>query len=322
MVFAIQNGHYFLKDTSKQGTYVRIGQKKKTERIELVPNSSFAVGRVWLKVRQISGSDAPPSSAGGDEPAAAEPDKGAKEELESDEEYADESDDEPTGSSTTGPATLWLEGVDKKLKIKGRFTETGFIGSDKDKCGLVIKEERAKKRLVEPLHTKVICEDGKWYVEDAGSNFGTYMGLGRKTWFEVHAGDSIMLAGCRCTVARRGSVFRPLQGFIDMVRRGAAPLRTALPLRPHPTLLLAAHGRPKRHQLRREARRHQGGGPSARRAKEPVLRPQLAVMSPRRSNFDERRAENTEHAGFFLATGCPSACVVLCRRDGGSLAQI
>ena len=81
------------------------------------------------------------------------------------------------------------------------------------------KEERAKKRLVEPVHTKIIYEDGKFYVEDAGSNFGTYFGLGRKSWFEVHAGDCIMLAGCRCNVVRRGTVFRPLQGFIDMVSR-------------------------------------------------------------------------------------------------------
>ena len=47
---AVQNNHYFVKDTSKQGTYVRIGIHGKGSRVELVKNATFAVGGVWLKV--------------------------------------------------------------------------------------------------------------------------------------------------------------------------------------------------------------------------------------------------------------------------------
>jgi len=234
MMVAVQNNHYFVKDTSKQGTYVRIGIHGKGSRVELVKNATFAVGGVWLKVVAIEGNAAVNAAeiAKMKEEAAAKEAAGEKvekakkkdDDLSSDEEYADDSDDD--GKSGAGakavddskPAKLVLAGVDKKLKMKASFYETGCIGSDKAKCErLTISETRAQSRKVDPVHSRIVFEDGRFYVEDAGSNFGTYIGIGKKSFFQIESGDTLLLARARFKVVMSPVAFRPLQGFIDML---------------------------------------------------------------------------------------------------------
>jgi len=223
MEVGIQNGVYFVKDTSKVGTYIQIGAgKKKSERVELKKGMQFAVGGVWLKVVNIEGATAAniAAAASGDAPKKEKSKKSKDEDLDSDEEYADDSDDDKGGGGGAGdaskPAKLVLAGVDKKLKIKASFYETGYIGSDKDKCArLVIKKDRAISRKVDPVHSKIIFEDGRYYLEDAGSVHGTWVGVGKKSYFQLNQGDLLMLGRVRCKVTYTAMAFRPLQGFID-----------------------------------------------------------------------------------------------------------
>ena len=38
---------------------------------------------------------------------------------------------------------------------------------------------------VSPVHARIVLEDGHFYLEDAGSSFGTFVGLPKKKYFEV-----------------------------------------------------------------------------------------------------------------------------------------
>jgi len=240
---ACVNNYYFLKDASKMGSYVKLtsGQNK---RIELHKGMAFSVGRIGLKVQMIEG-DAADNREIKKEIAAAEAAKAEKRgsedaknkgaELESDEEFADTDDDDDDASSKTksgkrgkldGPAVMFLVSVDKKgVNVKGRIRETSTIGSDKDKNKISIPLELAKQKAVSTVHTRIVLEDGHFYLEDAGSSFGTWVGLPKKRFFELNSGDRLMFGGARCRIAYRLSPIQPLQGLVDKIL-GTMPLNT------------------------------------------------------------------------------------------------
>jgi len=236
IVVACLNNYYFIKDMgSKHGTYVRIGLTNKNKRMELHKGSTFSVGRVQFKVSDIQGSAADniikklemeeAEKEKAEARAAAGNATGEKEqELESDEEFADDSDDEDdkkskSGSSKKGkfdgPPVMFLSSIDKKLKIKGRIRETSTIGADKEKNKVSIDAEVAKLKHVDAVHTRICLEDGKFFVEDVGSHFGTWAGLPKKRFFEVHVFDKVMLGGARCTIGMNVVPFQFIQGIID-----------------------------------------------------------------------------------------------------------
>ena len=43
------------------------------------------------------------------------------------------------------------------------------------------------------VHTRIVLEDGHFYLEDAKSAFGTYVGLPKKKFFELNGGDKLLL---------------------------------------------------------------------------------------------------------------------------------
>ena len=239
---ACLNNYYFIKDAgSKQGTYIRIGGSSKNKRIELHKGMSFAVGRMHFKISLIEGdaADNRVLKAQLEQEAAEKMAKGEasgkkkEDELESDEEFADDSDDDDGGSKKSsasgkkrgkldGPAVMFLSSVDKKLNVKGRIRETSTIGADKEKNKISLEPELAKDKLVDAVHTRICLEDGRFYLEDAGSKFGTWVGLPKKRWFEVNVGDSIMLGSARCRIGMNVNPFQPLQGMIDKLLGASA----------------------------------------------------------------------------------------------------
>ena len=255
VTFAIQNDYYFIKDVSKNGTYVRIGIKGKGERIELKPGNTFSVGQLWLKAKEITGNAAinrkqeeEEENSLDDKEEKEKPEKDEKDDadgdddLDDDEEYADDSDDDGEVSKNLNkPAKMLLVSADKKLKLKCNFSQTGFIGSDKEKCKLAIKEERAKKRHVEKVHSKIVVEDGRFYLEDAGSAFGTYFGLGKKAYFEMYDGDVFLLGGARFRCVRRKGVFRPLQGLVDLMVGKMPPFDYSVKITGEPNVIKRIH---------------------------------------------------------------------------------
>jgi len=236
---ACLNNYYFIRDqASKHGTYIRIGLSAKNKRVELHKGSTFAVGRVHFKVSELQGSaadnlekmkemeeEAREKAEAKEKAEAAGKATGEKEpELESDEEFADDTDDEDDKKSSKGsskkgkfdgPPVMFLSTIDKKLKIKGRVRETSTIGSDKEKNKISIEEAVAKAKNVDKVHTRICLEDGHFYLEDAGSSFGTWAGLPKKKFFEIHVFDHIMLGGARCTIGMNVVPFQFIQGIID-----------------------------------------------------------------------------------------------------------
>jgi len=220
---------------SRRGTYIRIGHSKKNKRIELHKGMTFAVGRVHFKVQSIEGAAADNLEAKKkqeEEEAKAAKAKaegkssGKEEELDSDEEYADDSDDDKSTSTTSGsrkgkldgPPVMFLASLDKKNhSIKGRIRETSTIGTDKEKNKIAISAELGKEKMVDAVHTRICLEDGHFYLEDANSSFGTWVGLIKKCFFEVHVGDHIMLGSARCRIGMNVVPLQPIQGIIDIL---------------------------------------------------------------------------------------------------------
>jgi len=231
---ANQNHYHFIKDSSKQGTYVKIPSGK---RLELFKGSQFSVGRVWFKVANIEG-NAPCNAAAAlaeqetlqkqvaerrKSETAETSSKKKVEVLDSDEEYADSDDEGGRPGNYEGPATLIIASVDKKLGCKEKISETTTIGRGgsngvdipKDPKG---REKRTKMQAVQDgAHTKIIVEDGRFFIQDAGSSFGTYYGIGKRSYFQIADGDMIMMAGCRCKVSIRPFEIQPQQGLVDKI---------------------------------------------------------------------------------------------------------
>lgn len=238
MTCAVLNGYYFVKDNgAKLGTYIQMGSGK-NKRVELHKGMTFSVGRMGFKVSMIEGAAYDnlelkkqlEEEEAEKEKKKAESGKDAKPEVEldSDEEFADDSDDEDGGKSSKkskkgkagkldGPPVMFLTSMDKKLNVKGRIRETSTIGSDKEKNKISIEAEMAKEKSVSAVHSKIILEDGHFYLEDAGSSFGTWVGLPKKKYFEVNVGDKLMLGMARCYVGMRVNPFQPVEGFVNFI---------------------------------------------------------------------------------------------------------
>ena len=119
---------------------------------------------------------------------------------------------------------MFLAPVDKKTQIKGRIRETSTIGASKEKNKIAIPEELAKARGVGEVHTRIVLEDGHFYLESAGG--ATYVGIPKKKFFQVRAGDKLMLGQARCSIsALLPFTFLPLDGIIDHMM-GKMPLAT------------------------------------------------------------------------------------------------
>ena len=67
------------------------------------------------------------------------------------------------------------------------------------------------------VHSRIVLEDGRFYLEDAGSAFGTYAGLNKGAYFEINGGDELMLAGARCKVMSWPFTFRPIDGILSKI---------------------------------------------------------------------------------------------------------
>jgi len=238
---ACLNNYYFLRDQgSKHGTYVRIGQSSKNKRVELHKGMTFAVGRVHFKVSDLQGAAADNLEAMREQEEeravkaakkveAQSASKEDEEELDDDEEYAEDTDEEDEKKASSsgkkgkfdGPPVMFLTTLDKKkASIKGRIRETSTIGTDKDKNKITIDKEIGKAKHVDAVHTRICLEDGHFYLEDAGSSFGTWAGLPKKKFFEVHVFDHIMLGSARCTIGMNVVPFQFIQGLIDKLLGG------------------------------------------------------------------------------------------------------
>jgi len=228
------NNYYFVKDGSKKGTYIRLHGHKQNKRVELHKGMTFSVGRVQFKVSNIEGDavdnrelKAQMEKEAAERAAKAAEDEGAGKkkdaELESDEEFADDSDDDDKGKSSgkksklDGPPVMFLSTLDKKKPIRGRIRETSTIGSDKEKNKIAIPEEVAKERKVSSVHTRVCLENGRFFLEDAGSSFGTYVGLPKKKFFEINIGDHLLFGSARVIVGVQVIPFQPLTGLIVLL---------------------------------------------------------------------------------------------------------
>jgi len=235
---AVVNNYYFMKDAgSKYGTFIKIGGSKENSRIELHKGMTFSVGRLHLKVQNIEGDCADNKElkakleaerAAKEQEKSKDTDKKPDDELDEDEEYADDTDDEDDkkGSSAKkgkldGPAVMFLVPLNKKEQAgKGRIRETSTIGISKEKNKVSVSDDQAKKFMISDVHTKIVLEDGHFYLENAGGAFGTYVGLPKKKYFELHGGDQLLLGGARAQVeAPLGDVprFFPLDGLIDKI---------------------------------------------------------------------------------------------------------
>jgi len=237
---AIMNNYYFVKDSgSKKGSYIKIGGSK-NKRVELHKGMTFAVGRLHLKVSNIEGDSADNRKLREkmeEEQREREAEQAEKKredktevELDDDEEFADDSDDEDSKKKSgikgklDGPPVMFITSIDKKVPVKGRIRETSTIGVNKEKNKISVKEDIAKPRKVDDVHTRVVLEDGHFYLEDAGSSFGTYVGLPKKKFFEINAGDLLMLGGARATISQLPATVQFLDGLIDKIL-GQMPLK-------------------------------------------------------------------------------------------------
>lgn len=234
---ACVNNYYFLKDASSKGTFVKIGGGK-NKRIELHKGMTFAVGRIGFKVQMMEGDCADnrivkqqieeeEAKKAAQRSSDTEKNKKKEAELDSDEEFADTDDDDDDTSKQTkggkrgkldGPPVMFLATIDKKgIAIKGRIRETSTIGADKEKNKISIPAELAKQKGVSAVHTRIVLEDGHFYLEDAGSSLGTWVGMPKKKWFEINSGDHIMIGAARCRIGMRLNPFQPIQGIIDTI---------------------------------------------------------------------------------------------------------
>jgi len=224
---ACVNNYYFMKDAgSRKGTYFKLASRLKNKRVELHKGMTFAVGKVHLKVSNIEGNAADNQEAIKAAAAAAKAKEaeekaaaGKGEDLDSDEEYADDSDDGGKGSKTKleGPPVMFLTSVDKRQQIKGRIRETSTIGAAKESNKIQIKEELAKEKAVDAVHTRIIIEDGHFYLEDAGSKFGTYVGFPKKKLVQITGGDHLMLGTARAQIEHLPATFQFIDGLIDKI---------------------------------------------------------------------------------------------------------
>ena len=67
------------------------------------------------------------------------------------------------------------------------------------------------------MHTRIVLEDGHFYLESAGGAFGTYVGLPKKKFFQVTSGDNLLFGQCRCGIEVLPAAFVFLDGIIDKV---------------------------------------------------------------------------------------------------------
>ena len=114
-------------------------------------------------------------------------------------------------------AVMFLSSVNKKENLKGRIRETSTIGSHKEKNKIAIPEEYVKAKKVDEVHTRIVLEDGHFYLENVSSNFGTYVGLPKKKYFEINGGDQLLLGGAKCQIESIPVAFYPLDGIIDKI---------------------------------------------------------------------------------------------------------
>jgi len=228
---ACVNNFYFIKDTgTKKGSYIKIGSGK-NKRIELHKGMTFAVGKLQMKVSNIEGDAADnrkikekmDAERREKEEAAAAAGKDAKPEVEldEDEEFADDSDEDDGGKGgkkgkLDGPPVMFLSAVDKKVQVRGRIRETSTIGTGSDNK-IVVKEDIAKPRSVDAVHTRIVLEDGHFYLENESKGIGTYVGLPKKTFFEINHGDQLLLGSARVSVEYLPGVFSLLDGLIDKI---------------------------------------------------------------------------------------------------------
>lgn len=75
-------------------------------------------------------------------------------------------------------------------------------GSDSNKNKIVVKEDLAKANQVDAVHTRIVLEDGHFYLENAEGKMGTYVGLPKKKFFEINGGDQLLLGSAKCGVSR------------------------------------------------------------------------------------------------------------------------
>lgn len=226
---ACVNNYYFLKDAgSKRGTYLKLTNSGKNKRIELHKGMTFAVGRLQLKVQNLEGDCADNKKLkekveeAARERAEANKDKDKEDEaLDDDEEFADDSDEDDGGGGKKGkldgPAVMFLASIDKKSQVKGRIRETSTIGSDKEKNKISISSEMAKEKKIDAVHTRIVLEDGHFYLESGGGGFGTFVGLPKKKFVEVHGGDKLLVGSARCKIEALPATFAPLDGLIDKI---------------------------------------------------------------------------------------------------------
>ena len=228
LTVACVNNHYFLKDAgSRRGSYIKLASSGKNKRVELHKGMTIAVGKIHLKVQSIEGSAADnqaaiEAAAKKKQDAEAAKNNAKDDDLDEDEEYAD-SDSDDGGSSAgknvklEGPPVLFFTSVNKKHQIKGRIRETSTIGSGKEANKIQIKEELAKDGRVDAVHTRICLEDGRFYVEDAGSSFGTFVGFPKKKLVQVFGGDQLLLGSARAQVENFPGKFYFIDGLIDKI---------------------------------------------------------------------------------------------------------
>lgn len=80
-----------------------------------------------------------------------------------------------------------------------------------------IKEEIAKANSVSGVHSRILLEDGHFYLEDAGSKFGTFIGFPKKRFVQLAGGDQLMLGTARCRIEHYLGKFQLIDGLIDKI---------------------------------------------------------------------------------------------------------
>ena len=229
---AVLNNYYFMKDAgSRYGTYLRLESSGKNARVELHKGMIFAVGQVHLKVQSIEGDAADnqhakrkaeaKAIANAEAARAARATTAPPEELGDDEEYADDDsesgDDDGKNAKLEGPPVLFLRSVDKRLQIRGRIRGTSTIGAEAHVNKVQITEAIAKQKKVDGVHSRIVLEDGRFYLEDVSRGFGTYVGFPRKRFLQLNRGDQLLLGCARAKVESKALKLQLVDGLLEKI---------------------------------------------------------------------------------------------------------
>ena len=200
--------------------------------MELHKGMTFAVGTLLLKCQGFEGNCAENAKLKERRDAErkrkeneriSDGGKVPEDDLNDDEEFADDSDDDDTSAGKMkagkldGPPVLFIGSVDKRSQVKGRIRETSTIGAGKEENKISVPEEQAKAKHVSKVHARIVLEDGRFYLEDAGSSFGTYAGLPKKKFFELNGGDKLLIGAARAQIEYQPASFQLLDGLIDKI---------------------------------------------------------------------------------------------------------